>query len=512
MSRTRIIGGKLTEIVGGDHNIYSASSIVTNSAKTITETGVEKGVTYGEPKDLPKQPPPPGTVDLTIGIFFDGTSNNRFNIEGRRKDKSLKSSVVSDNDGSNVSFGNDNSNVDRLQTIYPKKDDYFSIYIEGIGTKEPKKNEDGSYTYYGDFTRGQGFGTGETGLKEKARKGAADLFKELKKKGFIEIKSITLDLFGFSRGAAAARMFANEIWKYNSGTDDVVLEEFTKSKLNIKLPKIKLRFIGIYDTVSSFDESNFSSDTVYDDQVKNKLLLKLNGSLGYVAHLTAENEYRKMFPLTNSKSMTSGIELTLPGCHSDIGGGYNDKDKEEVVIEGSYTTYVKQDRDRMIDQGWYRPEQMKWRVGSSRVKGTRTGISNKYSYVVLHLMAEIAKRKYKIPWNDGKMKKNFPIPDSLTPTKERLWAYAFDGVSRPKYYTKKVVDQELQSIEQKRAKKTLTQKEVDVYNQKSDDHNLLWSLRNQFLHFSASMDGIGKEPLRDPKTDIMKETRYIIAG
>lgn len=52
-----------------------------------------------------------------------------------------------------------------------KKDDYFSIYIEGIGTKEPKKNEDGSYTYYGDFTRGKGFGTGETGLKEKARKG-----------------------------------------------------------------------------------------------------------------------------------------------------------------------------------------------------------------------------------------------------------------------------------------------------------------------------------------------------
>ena len=78
--------------------------------------------------------------------------------------------------------------------------------------------------------------------------------------------------------------------------------------------------------------------------------------------------------------------------------------------------------------------------------------------------------------------------------------------------TKTVLDQEKKVIEQKRAKKTLTQKEVKAYNQKSEDHNLLWSLRNQFLHFSASMDGIGKEPLRDPKTDIMKENRYIIAG
>ena len=448
-------------------------------------------------------PPPEGTFDIAIGVFFDGTLNNKTNTDERKKNTEAYKDYGEDPDDNN-SYNNDWSNVARLWDAY---DINSSVYVEGIGTLDKQADVNDGFMY----------GEKDTGIVAKVKLGSERIAKramkiKTKKGPDFEINTLTIDVFGFSRGAAAARMFANEIWKYNSGTDDVVLEEFTKSKLNIKLPKIKLRFIGIYDTVSSFDESNFSSDTVYDDQVKNKLLLKLNGSLGYVAHLTAENEYRKMFPLTNSKSMTSGIELTLPGCHSDIGGGYNDKDKEEVVIEGSYTTYVKQDRDRMIDQGWYRPEQMKWRVGSSRVKGTRTGISNKYSYVVLHLMAEIAKRKYKIPWNDGKMKKNFPIPDSLTPTKERLWAYAFDGVSRPKYYTKKVVDQELQSIEQKRAKKTLTQKEVDVYNQKSDDHNLLWSLRNQFLHFSASMDGIGKEPLRDPKTDIMKENRYIIAG
>lgn len=457
-------------------------------------------------------PPPKGMVDLTIGVFFDGTSNNRYNIEGRRKDKSLKNNFISDKDFSNTSFGNDHSNLDRLETIYPQYNHYFSIYIDGIGTKNLEKQKDGSYDYYGDFTRGQGYGTGETGLKEKVRKGATDLFKKLKSKNFPKVDSLTLDLFGFSRGAAAARMFANEIWKYNSAKDDVVAQEI-KNTAFTKAPKIiKLRFIGLFDTVSSFSDSNFSEDTVYDDQVKNKLLLKLDNKLGYVAHLTAENEYRKNFPLTNSKSMTSGIELTLPGCHSDIGGGYNNNDNEEVVIEGPYTGYVKHDRDRMIDQGWYRQDEMKWSVGATKVKGKRNAISNKYSYVVLQLMAEIGKKQNKIPWDYKKMNKNFPIPNNLLSTQKRLWAYAFEGKTQLEYHCKIVLDLELKSIEQKRAKKILTQKEVDAYNKKSSDHNLLWTLRNKFLHFSASMDGIGMEPLRDSKTKKMIENRFAIQG
>lgn len=53
MSRTRTIGGKLTEIIGGDYNIYSTGDIVYNSAKTITFKGEENGVTFGDPKEAP---------------------------------------------------------------------------------------------------------------------------------------------------------------------------------------------------------------------------------------------------------------------------------------------------------------------------------------------------------------------------------------------------------------------------------------------------------------------------
>ena len=52
MSRTRNIGGKYTEIIGGDYNIYSEGDIVYNSTKTINFTA-ENGVTFGSPKAAP---------------------------------------------------------------------------------------------------------------------------------------------------------------------------------------------------------------------------------------------------------------------------------------------------------------------------------------------------------------------------------------------------------------------------------------------------------------------------
>lgn len=50
MTKTRIVGGKITETTGGDYNIYTKESIVYSAATTITETGVEKGVSYGDPE------------------------------------------------------------------------------------------------------------------------------------------------------------------------------------------------------------------------------------------------------------------------------------------------------------------------------------------------------------------------------------------------------------------------------------------------------------------------------
>lgn len=53
MSRTIIIKGTYTKISRGGHSMYSNESIITTAGKEVTETGVGKGVSNGEPKDPP---------------------------------------------------------------------------------------------------------------------------------------------------------------------------------------------------------------------------------------------------------------------------------------------------------------------------------------------------------------------------------------------------------------------------------------------------------------------------
>ena len=50
MSRIRNVGGTITKTTGGDHKIYSEGNIVQNAGGTITETGKEKGVSFGKPE------------------------------------------------------------------------------------------------------------------------------------------------------------------------------------------------------------------------------------------------------------------------------------------------------------------------------------------------------------------------------------------------------------------------------------------------------------------------------
>ena len=54
MTRIRNVAGTITKTTVGNHNIYSEGNIVQNAGGTITETGDEKGVSFGKPKNAPK--------------------------------------------------------------------------------------------------------------------------------------------------------------------------------------------------------------------------------------------------------------------------------------------------------------------------------------------------------------------------------------------------------------------------------------------------------------------------
>jgi hypothetical protein len=211
-----------------------------------------------------------------------------------------------------------------------------------------------------------------------------------------------------------------------------------------------------------------------------------------------------MFPLTNIASAGSGKELSLPGVHSDIGGGYKNGELEEVILSES-SRRLKEEKQRVLEQGWFNKEQLTESMFS--LKGKRESVSNEYSLVILHLMAEFGKLKYKIPWKYGEFLNNsmfYKVPSALDTVKERVYGYAFEGESALKFYTK-------DEIEAKRKKTWNSEKERGDFNLKVRDHNMLNNLRNKYLHCSASMDGVAKEPrMTHPDMDGSDEYREII--
>ena len=114
-------------------------------------------------------------------------------------------------------------------------------------------------------------------------------------------------MFGFSRGAPAARHFVSLLNDSNP----------LAARLGIPQAKVTIKFVGVFDTVSS---------------VGYELGLDLKGVPQKVVHLVAANEYRKNFSLTDITSSVEagvGYELVLPGVHSNIGGSYGEVTDEE---------------------------------------------------------------------------------------------------------------------------------------------------------------------------------------
>ncbi|MGE8552782.1 MAG: hypothetical protein ACN6OB_02455 [Chryseobacterium jejuense] len=79
MSRTRIVKGTYTKISQEGHSMYSNENIITSAGESVTETGVEQGIKYGDPDDSPKRK---GRI-IDILMFVAGTTDPG-NTEGTK--------------------------------------------------------------------------------------------------------------------------------------------------------------------------------------------------------------------------------------------------------------------------------------------------------------------------------------------------------------------------------------------------------------------------------------------
>ncbi|MEZ0005365.1 hypothetical protein ABH942_000716 [Flavobacterium sp. 28YEA47A] len=581
---------------------------------------------------------PEEELEMTFGVFIDGTLNNKTNTELRRKyrnggvenltDDQISESVKRDEAaykklmkkgvpanpteyeqyligshrtymdkmGTDNSYSNDYTNVARMWKYCDKE---YRIYVEGMGTDDKQK----------DSQDGFAFGAGLTGVRAKVRKACeimSNKINEEKKKGNNRNKvltKITVDAFGFSRGAASARNFVHEVnvkkeyepkpfnmpdgyypidpysegmpvRKYRRTIGDADgLEISSEVLVEGKLPRmghlgysilkntditaeeleditLVVRFVGIYDTVSSYgegggrlgeydvngelkDDGFFKKaatevfSTHFDDDVEE---LQLN-NLGYfqkMVHFTAKDEHRKNFSLTRIKQIKDrAIEKNLPGVHCDIGGAYENETEYKDEIETSNHKplwQLEKYRQELIAGGWFHDDQIEinnkfWNFLTSglvyrKLSGTRY-LRKEYSYLPLHFMEEFGKDIMKTQEKSNALIDDLTIQYSvegnqiLKQAKSYLEGYMNDEISEWEF----VSDEELAKRKQEKIDRENLQNLLEeLEKSKVYQEQNATGFDGQKQYWPTMPIGLGKEPEPDPDPNVINIEEVVVTA
>ncbi|WP_443747141.1 phospholipase effector Tle1 domain-containing protein [Asticcacaulis solisilvae] len=176
-------------------------------------------------------------------------------------------------------------------------------------------------------------------------------------------------LTGFSRGATAARALAGLItgrglldqaaydatdkeaayrravaaWYLYRSADASLADQarlgVMKMMLGKPLPKLTdaafqppagVKAVAVFDTVSSLGLPNFHNGTVrFDFSICNTTL---SDKVEYGFHALSADEMRDIFSPTFWAPRDKVTQLVFPGCHSNVGGGFPDKQLSDVAL------------------------------------------------------------------------------------------------------------------------------------------------------------------------------------
>ncbi|MBK4725344.1 phospholipase effector Tle1 domain-containing protein [Pantoea agglomerans] len=342
-------------------------------------------------------------ITLTIGVFFDGTGNNADNSADRQNACAGEHYGMSDGDaestlsqcvrlkrshsgiaaGSYLGYYTNVYWLNRLYTTsFPNDDKHgqIKIYIEGIGTESGK----------GDSAYGVGTGRGNTGVVRKTDKAVAALVVAIKNHldkpseyGISIVRELQFDIFGFSRGAAAARHFANRVFEQDDAIVAAIKAGLGEVKFN-GTPSGKTRFLGIFDTVAGIGSPVNGFNPHSADTGEVNIVLR-PGVAEKVFHITAQHECRFNFALNSVKP--AWPELVLPGAHSDIGGGYNPDEHETCFLtRPQFETVLASVSDK--------------ETATYRHAGAQFGIMTRYPAIAPLLEGNVIKLR---AWHDDRM-------------------------------------------------------------------------------------------------------------
>ncbi len=272
-----------------------------------------------------------------LGLFlvaFDGTGNNK-DAEGDAP-----------------------TNVRRLWEAYRAK----SLYLRGVGSSDVFgwrviENAGGGYS-----------GAGGQARVEKAWSKIVEHYRNLSD---MEVDDDPLDVIGFSRGAALARQFANVVNRRGDPRKYGRVNEWFRggamltSRMNVEGCPLKIRFLGLFDTVPSFGQPGNHIDMGYN--------LSIPNNVQNVRHAIARDERRELFPLASIAPSPSRIERMFPGVHSDVGGGYAESETQEIQYGPLLWMWQE---GRSLDVPWDMPEVLKgWNPSFDSLLGHQSDVS-----------------------------------------------------------------------------------------------------------------------------------------
>ncbi|AEW86398.1 hypothetical protein FCOL_12825 [Flavobacterium columnare ATCC 49512] len=454
MSIEIIAEGNINMSSKGKTVLKSKEKIKHTSNTKIVQKGKDKGISYNTNKPINESDHPVSFTDLTINIYFDGTQNNKNNTLSREQNNAIYKEMSNKKDDS---YMNDYTNVARGYDITEDSSLQGNVYIEGVATEDDQEDDSASLATGISKEQMIGIGTG-TGIAEKVEKGCVkaaekvkEKFKTLRKK---KLRILFINVYGFSRGATTARHFI-----HIASTPSTIEDGFRGMRLcspSKKLHKIKkehplyikhgffgyqlvqnkviperivFNFVGLYDTVSS--------EGVYHDNDVEVLGLDAIRKAKMVFQIAADDEYRENFDLTNINSAgLHGLELTLPGVHSDIGGSYLPHSIENsVLFQGtgaSNKSKAEKYKEILIKEGWFNKKQLyiTRELISSReadfkykLKGKRM-LENTYDKIPFNMMVQISEQfevKYQKTLKDTKIVITDPV---VKKAYEQLQTYA----------------------------------------------------------------------------------------
>jgi hypothetical protein len=275
----------------------------------------------------------------------------------------------------------------------------------------------------------------------------------------VRIRRLEIDVFGFSRGAAAARHFANDVRKGAESllakalptSDSIFVEGFGWRVQH----DVHLNFIGLFDTVPAIVTPFMLDFSPGNDRNWGLNLGLPTGAARKVVQLVARDEHRLNFALIRTEN-----DIVLPGSHSDIGGGYRPHMRERLLVAKPASSQERKTTPndqslafsqsiqsvgplvrRLIDQGL----EVDIHCRSEDEERTRENqiplykqvhvlttldreVDGDLSKIYLRVMRELGLR-YSVPFKDIPQIASLALPSELEAIAEKLKAYAFGHVA-----------------------------------------------------------------------------------